>query len=476
VFGRLLDAERGAYWTFIVHYGGRTLVGATPERHLTLAGGTALMTPISGTYRYPPAGPDRAGLLRFLADRKETDELHMVLDEELKMMGQLCPGGGRLSGPYLRPMARLAHTEYSIAGRTGADVRDLLRYSMFAPTVTGSPLENACRVIARHEPGGRGYYGGALALVGQRAGRRALDAAILIRTADIDRHGRVEIGVGATLVRDSDPGCEAEETKAKAATLIAAIRGTGPSTPVPPSVPVPRGRPRAPVCDLPADPGVRRALRARTARLSRFWQDPVDRRGSPDPALAGSRVLVIDAEDAFTAMLADQVRALGPAVTVRRFEATFADLDGFDAVVVGPGPGDPRDRTDPKIAALRALTRRLLAGNVPMLSICLGHQILAGLLGLPLRRSATPTQGIQRRIDFFGRPERVGFYNTFYAHASVDRLDGSIEVSRDPATGEVFGLRGPRMCSVQFHPESVLTRNGAAILRDLLGRVIQLGC
>jgi phenazine biosynthesis protein phzE len=266
-------------------------------------------------------------------------------------------------------------------------------------------------------------------------------------------------------VRDSDPGAEADETRAKAATLIAAIRGDAPLW--------------GAGAVLPSDPRVRRALRARTARLSRFWQDPVR---SLAPALAGTRVLVVDAEDAFTAMLAHQVRALGSAVTVRRFDAARVDgagvdgADRFDAVVVGPGPGDPRDLTDPKIAALRELTRRLLAGRVPMLSICLGHQVLAGLLGLPLRRNATPTQGIQREIEFLGRPERVGFYNTFSAYASADRLDGSIDVSRDAATGEVFGLHGPRMCSVQFHPESVLTENGAAILRDLLGRVIQLGC
>lgn len=192
LFRRLLQQESGAYWTFIVHTGDRTFVGATPERHISVHGGTAVMNPISGTYRYPPSGPALPEVLSFLDDRKETDELYMVLDEELKMMAGICDGGGRVVGPYLKEMARLAHTEYFIEGRTNRDPREILRQTMFAPTVTGSPLENACRIISRYEPAGRGYYSGAVALIGRDAGGdRTLDSAILIRTADIDRAGRL---------------------------------------------------------------------------------------------------------------------------------------------------------------------------------------------------------------------------------------------------------------------------------------------
>ena len=84
------------------------------------------MNPISGTYRYPPAGPDLPGVMEFLADRKETDELYMVVDEELKMMARICAEGGRVVGPYLKEMARLAHTEYFIEGHTDRDAREIL--------------------------------------------------------------------------------------------------------------------------------------------------------------------------------------------------------------------------------------------------------------------------------------------------------------------------------------------------------------
>src|SRR5262249_34682276 len=76
---------------------------------------------------------------------------------------------------------------------------DVLRETMFAPTVVGSPIENACRVVARHERRGRGYYGGVLALID----RETLDAPILIRTVYVDAAGRLRVPVGATLVRHS---------------------------------------------------------------------------------------------------------------------------------------------------------------------------------------------------------------------------------------------------------------------------------
>ncbi|MYR55453.1 phenazine-specific anthranilate synthase component I, partial [Streptomyces sp. SID625] len=105
LFRRLLAGERGAYWTFVVHTGdgpgGRTLVGASPEAHVRMSGGTVVMNPISGTYRYPATGPTPEHLLGFLADGKEIEELSMVVDEELKMMCTVGDMGGVVVGPRL---------------------------------------------------------------------------------------------------------------------------------------------------------------------------------------------------------------------------------------------------------------------------------------------------------------------------------------------------------------------------------------
>jgi len=465
-YARLLRDERGAYWTFCVSTGERLLVGATPERHVSVDDGLVMMNPISGTYRHPATGPDHAGLLRFLADPKETEELYMVLDEELKMMATVADGGGQVIGPYLKPMAHLHHTEYLLAGRGSLDVREVLRETMFAPTVVGSPIENACRVVARHERRGRGYYGAVLALLGHDAdGRQTLDAPILIRTAELDRTGRLRVPVGATLVRHSTPAGEVAETHAKAAGVLAALGlrpGAAAGTPLPGSDPVP-----AHGAEIDA------ALAARNTNLARFW---LDQRGpaATDGRLRDARVLIVDAEDTFTGMLTHQLAALGLAVTRRDYRAV-PDLDRFDLVVAGPGPGDPTAVADPKMSALRTLIGARLAAGRPLLGICLGHQLLAGLLGLALHRRNAPYQGTQREIDFFGRPERVGFYSTFIALSPASTLDttaGPVTVSRDAASQEVYALRGASFAGVQFHPESVLSEHGIDLLAELLTGVL----
>ena len=165
IFRNLLRQETGAYWTFIIQTSALTIIGASPERHITLWDGLVTMTPISGTYRFPSTGPTRDGLISFLADRKEEEELAMVLDEELKMMTGICSDEVSVHGPYLTTMARLAHTGYRLEGRSNLRPSQVLERSMFAPTVTGSPLRNAARVIARYEPEGRSYYGGYAALI-----------------------------------------------------------------------------------------------------------------------------------------------------------------------------------------------------------------------------------------------------------------------------------------------------------------------
>ncbi|MEU2610505.1 chorismate-binding protein [Micromonospora sp. NPDC007271] len=462
---RLLLRERGAYWTFVVHTGTRILVGASPERHVSVDDGLVMMNPISGTFRHTGASADRAALLRFLHDPKEVEELYMVLDEELKMMATVAEHGGQVVGPYLKEMAHLAHTEYLLAGQCSRDVREALRETMFAPTVTGSPMENACRVIARHERTGRRYYAGVLALLGRDAeGRQTLDAPILIRTAELSPAGELRVPVGATLVRHSTASSEVAETHAKAAGVLAAL-GLGPDAPQPGPGPAVR---------LADDPHVRAALAARNAPLARFWLDQRTPGATALPGLAGRRALIVDGEDTFTGMLAHQLGALGLAVT-RRDWCRPGPVGPYDLVVVGPGPGDPNDLAEPKMAAMRALLAGLLAGGRPTMAVCLGHQLLAGLLGLPLRRRDAPYQGLQRTVPVFGVPRRVGFYSSFTAHADADRVPtayGPVELSRDPDDGAVHALRGSGFAGVQFHPESVLSPDGMAVLADLLGHLL----
>jgi phenazine biosynthesis protein phzE len=454
-FHRLLAGEHGAYWTFLVHTGTRTLVGATPERHVSVDDGLTMMNPISGTFRHDGA----RSLLDFLADEKETEELYMVLDEELKMMATVAEHGGQVVGPRLKRMAHLTHTEYLLAGRGSLDVRDVLRETMFAPTVTGSPIENACRVIARHEGRGRGYYAGVLALLGHdAAGRQTLDAPILIRTAEISPDGTLRVPVGATLVRHSTAAGEVAETHTKAAGVLAAL-GV-------------RSGPSHRTADADDSPELVAALAARNTDLARFWLDQRRPGALEIPELAGRTAVIVDGEDTFTAMLAHQLTALGLAVGVVPWHSP-GDLTA-DLVVVGPGPGDPGARDDPKMAVLRTLVDDLLAAGRPTFAVCLGHQILAGALGLRLHRRDAPYQGLARDIDLFGTLRRVGFYSSFTALSDDSVMAsrfGPVEIARD-RDGTVHALRGSGFAGVQFHAESVLSRDGMTVLADLLAPLL----
>ncbi|HET9860157.1 MAG TPA: anthranilate synthase family protein [Nocardioidaceae bacterium] len=466
VFRRLLERERGAYWTFCFFTGDRYLVGASPERHVSVHGGDMRMNPISGTFRLGGGGFKEGAdsntglkkqLLDFLADEKEIYELFMVVDEELKMMCDICNEGGQVLGPFLKPMTHLVHTEYLLAGRTSRDVREVLRDTMYAATVTGSPVENACRLIKKYEPEGRGYYGAALALLGRDAeGRPTADSPIVIRTADVAPDGSLKVTAGATLVRDSVAASEVAETHAKAGGILTAF-GL-----VPPAGSAPDG-----IAELSRDEDVLIALNSRNQRLSKFWL--TDQGGSPPaPELKGKSAVILDGEDDFVNMLRHLLAVMGMTSTVVRHEEYAAGaLDGFDLVIIGPGPGDPRAADHPKIATFGAAVDDLLASGRPFLSVCLGHQVLCGRLGIDLDYKDIVFQGTQSRVDLEGREENVGFYNTFVGRARRGLPEG-VRASADPVTGDIHMVSGPHYRGVQFHAESILTEHGYELIHDLV--------
>ncbi|QAY58678.1 chorismate-binding protein [Microbacterium protaetiae] len=472
-FRALLEHERGAYWTFLVSTPGHIAVGASPEAHVSAQDGVVTMNPISGTFRHPTGGATVATLSEFLASTKETEELFMVVDEELKMMSAVCSDGGRITGPHLKEMSRLTHTEYVLRGRSRLDPRDILRETMFAPTVTGSPMQNACTVIARHERTPRGYYSGVAALFTPREtltvdeATHDLDAPILIRTAYLEG-ARLRVPVGATLVRHSDPHGEVSETHGKAAGVLGAIGAVERDVQAEASD---TDEPAAPRRLLADDPGIARLLESRNARLAPFWLNPQGR-GADAPFL-GQDALVVDAEDRFTTMLAHQLRHLGLSVRIVPWnEATDAEVDAAALVVAGPGPGDPRDEGSARIRRMREVVARRRTAGAPLLAVCLSHQILADALGIELVPLTQPHQGLQKTVDVFGEQASIGFYNTFTARVAPETATvGDTEVAAD-ASGDVYALRGPHVASVQGHLESILSRDGLHTLERLVAQAL----
>jgi phenazine biosynthesis protein phzE len=450
IFARLVRAEFGAYMTFCFFDGERYFIGSSPERHMSLERGVLRMNPISGTLP-KVALESRADMLEFLADPKEVNELFQVVDEELKMMSRICSAGGEVHGPYLKEMSTLFHTEYVLEGRTELDPIDALRHSMFAPTLVGSPLENAARVICKYENDSRRYYAGAIVLMGvDDEGREHLDSAITIRTMELDAAGNAVIQSGASIVRDSVPAKECREIKAKAAGLLRAVSSASSSEPV--------------LAEY-LDESLEAVLRSRNEFLSRFWLKQ-QKAIYLEPRLASKSLLIIDNEDDFTQMLRHVISHLGVNASIRKYDDPGLDLSGSDCVLIGPGPGDPRDLNDPKIKKVRELLRQLLHSGSRFMAVCLGHQVLCQLLGFELQPLDPPLQGVQKAVELFGRLEAVGFYNTFFARMRPG-IAPDIEISSEP-DGRIIATRGPHFYSLQFHAESVLTTNSIPIIRDAL--------
>lgn len=459
IFKNFLHQEIGSHWTFIFFDGEKYLLGASPEAHIAFKKGRVKMHPISGTFRKLGLHGDikslRKELIQFLTNQKEINELFMVVDEELKMMANICGEGGMIIGPLLKEMTHLIHTEYLLSGKSYKDLIDILRESMFAATVTGSPLENACKIIYKYEKNDRRYYSGCLALIGQDGeGGEMLDSTILIRTTEISKSGEMTFGTGATLVRDSIPSEEVKETEVK---IEAVSRGI-----LNPMIEIP-----APILThFEEDDEVLEILAKRNQRLSKFWFFNQEDEDNRVPELQGKSIVIIDNEDDFCHMMKHILKAIGLKVTIVRFDDYEHENIKSDFVILGPGTGNPNKEDDPKMKKVMSITQKLLISKTKFLAVCLGHQFLCKALGLEVSRKENPSQGIQEEIDFFGKKERVGFYNTF-AGKIKSPMDG-VEFAYDRNTGEVHALKGNHFAGVQFHPESILTQNGYRILADML--------
>ena len=288
-----------------------------------------------------------------------------------------------------------------------------------------------------------------------------VDSPIVIRTADVDLDGRLKVTAGATLVRDSDAGVrggrDARQGRRHPQCLRAGAR--------------PRRRRTSNIAELVNDEDVLLALNARNRRLSTFWL--TDQGGAPpDPRLAGQEVVILDGEDDFVNMLRHVLGVLGmTSEVVRHEDYAPASLDGFDLVIVGPGPGDPRDGDDPKMAQLRAAVAELMAAERPFLAVCLGPpgavpppRHPAGLQGH--RLPGHPVAGGDRRPHRAGRLlqhlRRPGSVPTRCA-AGRRRVEADARDRRHPPA-----CSGPHYRGIQFHAESILTEHGY----DLLHRFV----
>jgi anthranilate synthase/aminodeoxychorismate synthase-like glutamine amidotransferase len=184
-------------------------------------------------------------------------------------------------------------------------------------------------------------------------------------------------------------------------------------------------------------------------------------------------LLVVDNYDSFTYNLVQYLGELGEAVEVRRNDAvTVEQVIAMkpQRLVVSPGPCTPAE------AGISVELIRALAGRTPILGVCLGHQCIGAAFGGRIVRAARIMHGKTSPIEhdgrtiFAGLPER--FDATRYHSLVIERetLPQCLEVSAWTAEGEIMGVRHREMLveGIQFHPESILTLEGKALLGNFL--------
>ncbi|HEX8304467.1 MAG TPA: aminodeoxychorismate/anthranilate synthase component II [Jatrophihabitans sp.] len=187
-----------------------------------------------------------------------------------------------------------------------------------------------------------------------------------------------------------------------------------------------------------------------------------------------TRILVIDNYDSFVYNLVQYLAQLGAEVVVRRNdEVTVDELDGFDGVLISPGPGIPE-----KAGVSMAVVTAAADAELPVLGVCLGHQAIGVAFGAVVERAPELLHGKTSDVLHHGDGVLAGlptpFTATRYHSLTVreDTLPDELAVTARTASGVVMAVRHRDLPieGVQFHPESVLTQGGHRILANWLIR------
>jgi anthranilate synthase len=464
-FYERLRERNPAPFEFLFNLGdGEFLVGASPEMFVRVNGDRVETCPISGTVaRGADPLEDAANIARLIGSAKEESELTMCTDVDRNDKSRVCvPGSVRVIGRrQIEMYSRLIHTVDHIEGRLlpGFDALDAFLTHMWAVTVTGAPKAWAMQFIEDNEDSRRRWYGGAVGKIGFDG---SMNTGLTLRTARIS-DGIAAVRVGATLLYDSDPESEEQETHIKARALLETLRE------------------------------VEEARMAAERAVTGLTETEIAASGSADyperplaaPGPRPLRVLLVDHQDSFVHTLADYFRQHEAQVTTLRFgfPAVLLDEIAPDLVVLSPGPGRPADfKCD-------ALLTELDARGLPVFGVCLGLQAMVEHAGGELSLLPEPQHGKPGQIQvrgehgsalFAGLPAEftAARYHSLYAKEPDVRGGYTVTAALRPADGSdtvVMAIEDDAAgrWAVQFHPESILTaagRSGHKIIANVLAR------
>lgn len=433
MFRRMRKANPSPYGFFINLGEKEYLVGASPEMYVRVQGNRVETCPISGTIkRGADAIEDAYNIQLLLNSEKEASELTMCTDVDRNDKSRICEAGSVhvLGRRQIEMYSRLIHTVDHVEGklRSGFDAVDAFLTHMWVVTVTGAPKLWAMKFIEEHEKSPRKWYAGAVGWFGFNGD---LNTGLVLRTMRIEE-GVAEIRVGATLLYDSEPEAEEQETRLKASAFLDILQ-----------------KPEQ-VVGLP-----------KVIRQSGL----------------GKKVLLVDHQDSFVHTLANYVRQTGAEVSTIRSEHAIAYLQAhdFDLVLLSPGPGRP---VDFKVAeTIGAVLQR----QIPLFGVCLGLQGIVEYFGGVLDVLPYPMHGKASEIRVGEGAELFtglgpcftgGRYHSLYARTKA--MPEVLRITAFSEDGIVMAVSHKSLAvhAVQFHPETILSmpnQAGLKIIANLMG-------
>jgi len=436
LFERIQHASPSPY-EFFLQLGDEQLIGASPEMFVRVEGNRVETCPISGTARRT-GDPlrDADSIRELLNSTKEESELTMCTDVDRNDKSRVSvPGSVKVIGRRLiESYAGVFHTVDHVEGTLGPgfDSLDAFLTHMWAVTVIGAPKKAAAQAIENLEKDARGWYGGAVGMLSMNGD---INTGISIRTIHL-RDGVARYAVGATLLYDSIPALEEEETRLKATGFFRCLGGVSPGA---------------------------TAVPARSM------------------AGQGVKLLLVDNDDCFIHTLSNYARQTGAEVATYRagIPPELIRKIAPHLILISPGPKRPSDFGVPELVKFAAQS------GIPVFGVCLGLQGIVEAFGGELGVLDYPMHGKpsvvihQNKGVFEGLPERfkVGRYHSLFARKET--FPACLEVTAESEDGVIMGVRHRELPieGVQFHPESILTLDsncGLRLMENVLAQVSAL--
>jgi len=426
LFRRMRENNPSPYG-FLINLGKEEyIVGASPEMYVRVQGKKVETCPISGTIkRGKNAIEDAENIQTLLDSEKEASELTMCTDVDRNDKSRICEAGSVkvIGRRQIEMYSRLIHTVDHVEGtlREEFDALDAFLSHMWVVTVTGAPKLWAMNFIEKHEKSPRKWYAGAVGWLGFDGN---LNTGLVLRTVRIKK-GIAEIRAGATLLFDSEPQAEEEETGLKASAFLEMLKGE------------------------------KRTDKDKTIPLKNGMN---------------RKVLLIDHQDSFIHTLGNYIRQTGAEVTTVRFHhyLDYLKNNKYDLIVLSPGPGKPDDFN------IKKTIDEILKRNIPIFGVCLGLQGIVEYYGARLEVLDYPMHGKSSLVKvncnsglFKGLSEtiRVGRYHSLYIPLYQLPEELTATAICDDEVVMAVSHKSLPVHAVQFHPETILSLPNQAGIR-----------